>query len=158
PRPDHPRGPEARGGADPGERGQGLSFLLAAVLAGALAQEPSSVTTFHGVAIAPDGRHAAWHSRGGGARKKEPWAGEVGGTPAPRRVTAAKKGAEADEHDAVFSPDGKRLAFLSDAEKAGQAQIWIAELDGNQPPRRVTSVAGDVSNPRFLPDGRSIAF
>lgn len=53
-----------------------------------------------------------------------------------------------------FSPDGKRLAFMSD--RNGTMEIWVANRDGSNP-FQLTAV-GDAGTPRWSPDSQSIAF
>ena len=38
------------------------------------------------------------------------------------------------------------------------SQIWVASVDGQQPPRQLTSAVAKDSNPRWSPDGRWILF
>jgi DNA-binding winged helix-turn-helix (wHTH) protein len=53
-----------------------------------------------------------------------------------------------------FSPDGKRIAYMST--RTGQWQIWISNTDGSNP--RQVSFTESAGTPRWSPDGRSIAF
>lgn len=53
-----------------------------------------------------------------------------------------------------FSPDGKKLAYMSD--RSGSLEIWIADKDGSNP-YQLTAV-GDAGTPRWSPDGKSIVF
>jgi dipeptidyl aminopeptidase/acylaminoacyl peptidase len=57
----------------------------------------------------------------------------------------------------AWSPDGKHLAFLSDAAREKQLQIYVASASGG-PARRLTRLAGQVGHPKWSPDGRAIAF
>jgi dipeptidyl aminopeptidase/acylaminoacyl peptidase len=54
-----------------------------------------------------------------------------------------------------WSPDGKRLAFVS-AREAGP-QIWTIEIEGGQL-KKLSNVATGVSGPVWSPDGKWIAF
>lgn len=53
-----------------------------------------------------------------------------------------------------FSPDGQRIAFMSNRE--GSWQIWVSDADGAQP--RQVSFTESAGTPRWSPDGSSIAF
>ena len=58
---------------------------------------------------------------------------------------------------AVFSPDGKRIAFVSD--RTGAPALWVCDRDGSRQ-RQLTPVTLRVkeSAPSWSPDGESIAF
>jgi Tol biopolymer transport system component/DNA-binding winged helix-turn-helix (wHTH) protein len=61
-----------------------------------------------------------------------------------------------DESFPQFSPDGRRIAFLS--ERSGHLEIWVCNSDGSSPVQ-LTSFQGPlVTNPRWSPDGGRIAF
>ena len=53
-----------------------------------------------------------------------------------------------------FSPDGKKLAFMSD--RAGTMEIWVSNRDGSNP-YQLTAV-GVAGTPRWSPDSQWIAF
>src|ERR1700757_1575468 len=55
-----------------------------------------------------------------------------------------------------FSPDGRSLAFLSDREKAGVAQLLVLPLEGGEA-RVLTAFRRGVSEAEWMPDGRSLA-
>src|SRR5207253_1410558 len=121
-----------------------------------------SVQEYDGTAISPDGKRVAWVRKlknANGALKLA--AVEVAAVSAPaekpRRVTGARDGRDRDEKWPAWSPDSKLLAFRSDAAKPGQAQVWVAPVDGGAP-RQLTHVTGQISDLRWSPDGRSIAF
>lgn len=59
------------------------------------------------------------------------------------------------ESEAVWSPDGKRLAFLSTRD--GSANLYVMEVAAKTV-RRLTTTTGADSNPRWSPDGKRIAF
>ncbi len=57
---------------------------------------------------------------------------------------------------AVYSPDGKYVAFRSD--RSGTNEIWICRSDGTEP-KRITHFNGPMTgSPRWSSDGRSLAF
>ena len=59
------------------------------------------------------------------------------------------------EGSVAWAPDSQRIAFLSDAEKAGQLQLYISDLGG--PAKKRTNVKGLLATPRWSPDGKTIA-
>jgi tricorn protease len=62
------------------------------------------------------------------------------------------------ERDPSWSPDGKSIAYFSDA--SGEYQLYIRDQDGLQPPR-VIDLGPDASffySPRWSPDSKHIAF
>ncbi|HEY2798818.1 MAG TPA: S9 family peptidase [Thermoanaerobaculia bacterium] len=71
----------------------------------------------------------------------------AGGAAAPRRLTDGEK-----DSDPRFSPDGRRLAFLSNRENG--MQIWILDLSAGAPVR-ATSFPTGVDAFTWTPDGAS---
>ena len=60
-----------------------------------------------------------------------------------------------DQHPR-FSPDGERLAFVSD--RTGTRALWLAAADGSDP-QRITDLDQLITGyPRWSPDGTRIAF
>lgn len=60
------------------------------------------------------------------------------------------------DYNAIASPDGRRIAFLSD--RTGRAELWTANADGTSP-RPLTRGAGTyLMGPRWSPDGGRLAF
>jgi Tol biopolymer transport system component len=59
------------------------------------------------------------------------------------------------DHNAQYSPDGKRIVFASD--RSGNSEIWVCDADGtNQFP--LTSLGAFSGTPRWSPDGERIVF
>ncbi len=54
-----------------------------------------------------------------------------------------------------WSPDSKRLAFVSN--RSGSMQIWIMDADGRNP-RQVTNLASEADGVLFSPEGKNLIF
>jgi dipeptidyl aminopeptidase/acylaminoacyl peptidase len=118
------------------------------------------VRHFHDVAISKDGGSVAWSERARNAKGMDVLGRVYVSSPAgtkPRRLSAAAGGKDAKEKDAAFSPDGSRVAFVSDGGSPGQSQIWVAETKAGAP-RKLTNVKGQLDHLLWSPDGGSIAF
>jgi Tol biopolymer transport system component len=61
-----------------------------------------------------------------------------------------------DDTSPEFSPDGKRIAFLSN--RSGDLEIWVCDSDGSNPVQLTSFRGPSVSTPRWSPDGARIAF
>ncbi len=61
------------------------------------------------------------------------------------------------DKDAVWSPDGKKIAFISDRE--GEFQVYLIGQDGSEPPVRLTDFKNGYRHTlRWSPDGGKLAF
>jgi dipeptidyl aminopeptidase/acylaminoacyl peptidase len=120
----------------------------------------SAAKPFGQVAISPNGKKVAWVEQLQGPDGAETgnsaiFAAGIDGKAPPRRITASG-GAPRAESDIAWAPDSGRLAFLSDAEKPGQLQLYLAEAPG-RPVRRLTAAKGFLASPKFSPDGKTVA-
>jgi dipeptidyl aminopeptidase/acylaminoacyl peptidase len=119
----------------------------------------TSARTFEQVAISPDAKTVAWVESLAGKNGAETGNSAIylssadGKTPA-RRISGSGGVARA-EGAIAWSPDSKRLAFLSDAAKPGQAQLYVTA--GTGPAKKLTSSKGFLDVPRWSPDGKTIA-
>jgi len=83
-------------------------------------------------------------------RAKGPRSTSPGGPPV-ELISSPRQ--QADEQ---FSPDGKRIAFMSD--RSGSFEIWVCNSDGSNPVQ-LTSFGGPATGtPHWSPDGGWIAF
>lgn len=74
----------------------------------------------------------------------------------PTRLPARVAGSTRFEWDARVSPDGERMAFISD--QSGAAEVWVAARDGSAA-RQLTEFGGPYTHsPRWSPDGRQLTF
>ena len=79
------------------------------------------------------------------------------GTGTPRRHTAGDANTAHQERDIAWSPDGTKLAFLSDAAQQGQLQLFVESVSGSAPAKKLTNLKGSASDPCWSPDGTRIA-
>lgn len=72
----------------------------------------------------------------------------------PRQLTSDKQSSSGPR----WSPDGKRLAFVS--ARDGESQIWTIEIteSGTGELKKVTSISTGADGPVWSPDGKWIAF
>ncbi len=58
-------------------------------------------------------------------------------------------------HRARWSPDSRRIAYVSD--RGGSSQIWLMDADGGNA-KQITSVATEADGVLFSPDGKNLLF
>jgi dipeptidyl aminopeptidase/acylaminoacyl peptidase len=120
-----------------------------------------AVHTFKQVAISPGGKRVAWVESLQG-KAQEPtgnsaiYVETLGSSQPPRRLSAGDGSADYAEHDIAWSPDSKRLAFLSDKDGSGQLELYVADLEG-RPARPLTRLNGFLASPSWSPDGQRLA-
>lgn len=121
-----------------------------------------AVREFKEVAISPEGRRVAWvealrEENGAPSENSVINVADLEPSPAPpRRISAGSGGAAHAEHDIAWSPDGRQLAFLSDAANGGQLDLYVADTSGG-PARRLTHLTGFLARPLWSPDGKRLA-
>lgn len=64
--------------------------------------------------------------------------------------------AQRSDRQPAWSPDGKRIAFVSGRD-SGPAQLYVIPVDGGEA-GKITDLPVGVSSPKWFPDGRHIAF
>jgi dipeptidyl aminopeptidase/acylaminoacyl peptidase len=87
-----------------------------------------------------------------GSRNADIWSVPADGSGPEKELIGGARG----ENTPRFSPDGRRLAFISSRD--GSPQVYVADADGSNA-KKVTSVAMGAQPPLvFSPDGSTIAF
>jgi len=115
---------------------------------------------FEQTSISPDGKKLAWvedviTKHGVSTGDSAIFVANVDGKDHPKRITASPNDAIHAEGSVAWSPDSKKIAFLSDAAKSGQLQLYVMDAAG--PARKLTQVTGFLSTPGWSPDGKTIA-
>jgi dipeptidyl aminopeptidase/acylaminoacyl peptidase len=135
-------------------------------LAVAAAQTPEQIlstmagtTQYKDVAISADGRWVAYtvnlrNKDNTASRNSEIWLLDTTVSGVARRLTSVKP--LHAEHSAVFSPDGRQVAYLSDAAKAQQLELYVQPVAGGAA-KKLTNLTGFLSSPRWSPDGNRLA-
>ncbi len=120
-----------------------------------------AVQHFDQAAISPDGKRVAWveiraDAEGAPTGKQDIYIADSSAAGKAMRLTAGAPTAHFNEGNLAWSPDSKSIAFLSDAAKAEQPQLYVSGASGG-PARKLTSVKGFLAGPNWSPDGKSIA-
>jgi len=101
--------------------------------------------------ISPDGSRVAFVATTLSEEKDEYlsqiWLTATNGGP-PRRFTAGPK----RDTEPRWSPDGQRLAFVSEREAKKKGQLYLIRVDGGEPVK-LTDLKAGVTNPVWAPDG-----
>src|SRR5206468_850017 len=102
------------------------------------------------LAVAPDGESIVYVKRTveDGKYARRLWRTTFDGG-RPEQLTSAK----ASDQRPRFSPDGRRLVFISD--RSGKPQAWVINLFGGEP-RQVTDLPGGVGAADWSPDGSKL--
>ena len=117
---------------------------------------------FEQAAISPDGKKVAWvepvvMKKGTPTGDMLIYVADSEGKTPPKRIGAGVADAIHAESGVAWSPDSEKIAFLSDAAKKGQLQLYVISASGG-PARKLTNVKGFLASPDWAADGKSIAF
>jgi dipeptidyl aminopeptidase/acylaminoacyl peptidase len=126
---------------------------------------------FERATISPDGKRVAWVETligkdGAPSANTAIYVLRLESKAPPKRLKAGVGPGDHEEGTVAWSPDSKRVAFLSDAVKAGQRQLYVAQVSGGDgsatntmgaAAKKLTNVKGFLTTPSWSPDGKTIA-
>ena len=120
----------------------------------------AAARSFGQVALSPDGKKIAWveklrNQEGTETGNSAIFASSADGKTPARQITASPAVLRV-EGDIAWAPDSRRIAFLSDAVRRGQLQLYLEGAPG-KPVKRLTNVKGFLASPKFSPDGKTLA-
>ena len=90
---------------------------------------------FEQAVMSPDGKRVAWVETligkdGAPSGNTAIYVSGIEAKTSPRRLKAGVGAGEHEEGNVAWAPDSKRVAFLSDTVKAGQLQLYVANVSG----------------------------
>ena len=142
-----------------------VCVALVALAAGASAQGQDRVThealwlmpRVGAPAPSPDGRLAAFSVVQPAYDEREQtsdlWVVPTDGSAPPRRLTSTR----AAETGVAWSPDSRRIAFVTRREGDEAGQIYVLDLSGGEA-NRLTTLSTGASAPMWRPDGGALLF
>ena len=112
-------------------------------------EELAKVRRVGGFSASPDGRMVAYSVSTpdveANTSRSAIWVAPASGGEAQRMTSGEKR-----DSDPRYSPDGRRLAFLSNRD--GSSQIWVMDLAGGDPVK-ATAFPTEVNGFSWSPDG-----
>lgn len=142
-------------------QGMGSDMLLAMVQRSGQFRFLSSGSGEGQPALSPDGRRIAYTLYGASPAE---FLGTTARPAGRTQVVVANAGGadlreltrEGDNFDPAWSPDGRRIAFISN--RAGGLDLWTMRPDGTDQQQLTFTGAKRAGSPCWSPDGRQIAF
>ena len=117
-------------------------------------EELARVRRVGGFSASPDGRSVAYAVSTpdveANTSRSAIWVAPAGGGEAQRMTSGEKR-----DSDPKYSPDGRKLAFLSNRD--GSSQIWVMDLAGGDPVK-ATAFPTEVNGYSWSPDGAWFVF
>ena len=123
-----------------------LKFEIAAETQESLTDFREFNSTVDDYDLTPDGKRIAFSVHG------EVFTAPTGETGELSQITDGP----ARDRDVVFSPDGSKLAYVSD--ESGREEVYAAPADGAGPAKKVTDLDTLKSSLTWSPDSKSLAF
>ncbi len=132
---------DTRNGSD-----RALTIHVPSDLVASRASERSVKKFIEDYALSPNGKRAAFTARG-----------DIFSVPLEHGISLDLTHTPGvHEREVSWSPDGKRVAYISD--ESGEEEVWVRDADGTNPVMLTKGVIGRLYNTQWSPDGKHIAF
>lgn len=128
------------------ERSQAVAILVPTDGVAKRRRRVSAAGQIEDYGLSPQGRRAVFSARG-----------DIFTVPAEKGPTRNLT-RSSDAHDRLprWSPDGRRIAFVSD--QSGEEQLYVIAQDGGALEQLTQGMRGRLYNPQWSPDSKRIAF
>lgn len=104
--------------------------------------------------VSPDGKWIAFHSPRSG--HQDIWLVPSDGSAPPKALTQAAMAEDDARFSPAWSPDGQRIAYISNKADYWHDDVWIVEVATGKS-RQLSKSLMAASTPSWSPDGRSVA-
>jgi len=121
-----------------------------------LTEQLGKTVLYGDIALSPDGSHVAWVQSTAATTSKQTYIQATSANSSAALVNLEAAGERIDA-DPAWSPDAKTVAFFSTAGEKEQRQLWSVNADGSNP-RKLSQLKGYAARPRWLHNGKQIAF
>jgi dipeptidyl aminopeptidase/acylaminoacyl peptidase len=125
-------------------------------MAGMVPEDVYELTGASDPRLSPDGKTVAYSvyrvDKEASEYRGAVWLAAMDGSTPPRQFTSGAK----RDHSPRWSPDGTRLAFVSNRERDA-GQLYVIPADGGEP-QRLTDLKEDASQAAWSPNGTQIVF
>ena len=120
-----------------------------------LTEQLGKTVLYGDIAVSPDGNQAAWVQSTAATTAKQTYICKTAADSNPIRVDIGNNGNNRDDAAPAWSPDSKKLAFLSNGGEGEQKQLWIVGGDGSGA-KKLTNLSGYAARPHWSHDGKEI--
>src|SRR5690348_3158720 len=121
-----------------------------------LTEQLGKTVLYGDIAVSPDGNQAAWVQSTAATTSKQTYVCKTAADSTPIKVAIGNADSTRDDAAPAWSPDSKKVAFLSNGGEGEQKQLWTAGSDGSAA-KKLTNLSGYVARPHWSHDGKQIA-